>query len=553
MSASVSKLKSVPASTETSRITIPQILAWADTHWVLTGVWPKRGSVSVPMRPLDLSWHAVDVALALGTDGLSGDQSLVQILREFRGVDPATGQTVVDIGAVRDRTPSGVILSVQQIATWAEEFRAEWGRWPDINSGQIPGSGGESWCSVNAWLWKGGGGEWGAALRKRLFGGQRLTARRRFGPFTVDQILGWADFSHKANGCWPTASPAEVPGNPGLTWRYVNWCLTYGGAGLPGGSSLVRLLAAHRGRERPNYRPRLTIEGILSWADAHHTAHGCWPTSTSGAVAGVPGETWAKIDAALSGGCRGLPGGSSVVRLLRDQRGRVKYRRERAALSPRQILAWADAHHAATEKWPREKTGPVLGAPGERWRAVDQALKRGDRGLPGGSTLLQFLAENGRGPRLLDLRTIVSWAVAEHAATGKWPECKSEPVSTAPGENRSAIEVALQSGTRGLPGGTTLLRALAAVRPYRSAQREIPLSVDQILAWVVAHRAATGKWPGVGSGPVAGAPDEKWSNINKALRDGLRGLPAGSSLAQLIESLRRRRPGTDPRPPEVGT
>jgi hypothetical protein len=42
-------------------------------------------------------------------------------------------------------------------------------------------------------------------------------------------------------------------------------------------------------------------------------------------------------------------------------------------------------------------SGPVAGAPGETWRAIDEALRRGHRGLPGDSSLSWLLAHHGRG------------------------------------------------------------------------------------------------------------------------------------------------------------
>ena len=64
-------------------------------------------------------------------------------------------------------------------------------------------------------------------------------------------------------------------------------------------------------RKRP-----LTVGQILAWADAHHTRTGKWPTLASGPVAEAPGERWTAIDTALRLGCRGLPGGDSLTRLL---------------------------------------------------------------------------------------------------------------------------------------------------------------------------------------------------------------------------------------------
>ena len=62
--------------------------------------------------------------------------------------------------------------------------------------------------------------------------------------------------------------------------------------------------------------PRLTERQIRSWAKAHYRLHGRWPTRRSGAVADSGGETWSGMDVALNHGKRGLPGGSSLARLL---------------------------------------------------------------------------------------------------------------------------------------------------------------------------------------------------------------------------------------------
>ena len=62
-----------------------------------------------------------------------------------------------------------------------------------------------------------------------------------------------------------------------------------------------------------------------------------------------------------------------------------------------------------------------------------------------------------------------------------------------------------------------------------------PLAVAQILAWADAHHKQTGDWPTASAGPIPDDPDEKWLSVNAALRLGLRGLPGGDSLAQLLE------------------
>jgi hypothetical protein len=68
-------------------------------------------------------------------------------------------------------------------------------------------------------------------------------------------------------------------------------------------------------------KPPLIVAQILAWADAHHARTGAWPDARSGPVEGAPGESWKGLDRDLRDGYRGLPGGDSLLRLLRRERG----------------------------------------------------------------------------------------------------------------------------------------------------------------------------------------------------------------------------------------
>jgi hypothetical protein len=125
-------------------------------------------------------------------------------------------------------------------------------------------------------------------------------------------------------------------------------------------------------------RPLLTVEQVLDWADAHHAATGYWPSRRTGRIREAPfAVSWQAVDLALIYGYRGLPAGLSIVRLLEADRG-VKPRarrekRQRSALTVEQVLGWADAHRAATGRWPSSRTGPVReAAVGEDWRAIER-------------------------------------------------------------------------------------------------------------------------------------------------------------------------------------
>ena len=65
-----------------------------------------------------------------------------------------------------------------------------------------------------------------------------------------------------------------------------------------------------------------------------------------------------------------------------------------------------------------------------------------------------------------------------------------------------------------------------------------PVHPRQILAGAKAHKQRTGRWPHEKSGPVMEAPRETWAGVNAALREGLRGLPGGTTL---FRRLRRGR------------
>jgi hypothetical protein len=93
-----------------------------------------------------------------------------------------------------------------------------------------------------------------------------------------------------------------------------------GGRGLPGGSSLARLLEKGRRIGDRRRRHRLTIKQILAWADLHCQRTGQWPRHDSGPVLDAPGERWTAIQAALEQGKRGLRVQSSLFKVRRPYR-----------------------------------------------------------------------------------------------------------------------------------------------------------------------------------------------------------------------------------------
>jgi hypothetical protein len=218
----------------------------------------------------------------------------------------------------------------------------------------------------------------------------------------------------------------------------------------------------------------------------------------------------------------------------------VRNKQNLPPLTVDKILAWADAHFQRANEWPTQGSGPIIDSRGETWKSVQTALVQGLRGLPGGSTLARLLAEN-RGVRhhlmrpAFTLVRILSWADAHYERTGAWPNERSGPVIGEADETWKAIDRALQQGVRGLPGGSSLAKLLAEQRGKRNRLNRPRLTVDQILTWADAHYKLSGEWPTRYSGAVHGVDGETWSGINRALGRGSRELPAGTSLARLIE------------------
>ena len=222
-------------------------------------------------------------------------------------------------------------------------------------------------------------------------------------------------------------------------------------------------------------------------------------------------------------GHRGLPGGSSLAQLLTSRCGR-RNRKRLPKLSASQILKWADRWHRRTGQWPLLRSGPIPEAAGETWHGVDSALRSGLRGLPGGSSLAQLLAQrrgmrNRRAlPRLSDAQILV-WADAWHARTGSWPRRDAGAIPEAPGESWQAVNVALHLGARGLPGGSSLAQLLAAKRDVPNPAKRPPLTVGQILTWADRHREQTGRWPRLSDGPVLGVERETWVALGGGVSD----------------------------------
>lgn len=184
-----------------------------------------------------------------------------------------------------------------------------------------------------------------------------------------------------------------------------------------------------------------------------------------------------------------------ALRIRRPKR----LRHRPTTLNVSQILAWADAFHRTHGRWPLKTEGPVDEAPDTTWCGIDQALRKGGRGLPtrSGWSLAQLLAEQ-RGVRnrkrlpKLKIMQILKWADAFYRRTGAWPNLWSGPIEEAPGETWMGVNAALRVGLRGLVGGSSLGMLLAAKRGVRNNTSIPKLTPKMVLA--LGRRIPSKKW-----------------------------------------------------------
>ena len=161
------------------------------------------------------------------------------------------------------------------------------------------------------------------------------------------------------------------------------------------------------------------------------------------------------IDDSLRHGHRGLPRrtGCSPWPGSSPNGGEVRNAEYPPRLTTGRIVKWAKMHRSRTGRWSTLKSGPIHDAPGETWNAVDLALLKGRRGLPGGSSLARRCGVRNpqQAPRL--------------TTADRRPTRESSAIADAHGETSMAIHKVLSVGRCGLPGGSSLVRLLDERRP----------------------------------------------------------------------------------------
>ncbi len=164
------------------------------------------------------------------------------------------------------------------------------------------------------------------------------------------------------------------------------------------------------------------------------------------------------------------------------------------------------------KKWVGAASGPVMNCPGDTWKARQHMLSLGGRGLEGGSSIHQFIAER-----------VHATGETYKEQHGAYPDRNSGVFTEDPRLTWADIDDAYQKGTNAKSSlhrvfhGDTLTK--------ESIWRDV---LDELAASDIK------KWVSQASGPVMNCPGDTWSAREAMLIRGGRGLEGGSSISQLI-------------------
>lgn len=509
----------VEATTQKPPLTIESILAWADSHYQQTGMWPRQNTG--PILGTEETWSAVNHALDRGHRGLSvKNYSLAQLLEDYRGVRNRRGLKT---------------LTEDQILELADQHHRRTGRWPNRDSGDIDGTE-DSWSSICVALRNGARGlPRKITLADLLFEKRQVPNKANRPALTDQQVLEWADRHKLLTGEWPDQTSGPVDGE-NENWRGINSALSKGLRGFPGGSSIHQVLEAHGRIQRRFWDPSITVEDILFSADRFFARHKRWPKRTDIEPA-VRHFVWTTVDNQLRQGWENHSPGGSLALLLMEHRG-YRHHLQLDPLSPEKIIDWAQEYHESFGRWPTSKSGDVPGTT-ENWRKIDAALKQGHRGLTKGDSLAKLLSRKlgvhsrQTSPRL-SVKRILHWCDIHKSKYGCFPTVH-DARGPREGETWLAINASLERGNRGLPGGTSLAALLAEHRSHARGRHSPRLTIAMVVDWAKRHHKATGRWPTQQAIPIAGT-DERWDNIAQCIRLGLRGFPEGWTLRKILDA-----------------
>jgi desulfoferrodoxin (superoxide reductase-like protein) len=293
------------------------------------------------------NWNALDLALRKGVRSLSGGTSLLQLKQEH-GFSEAT-----------------LPLTPQKIVRWMQLYKE--------HDDEVKGKGlGRYPFSTDKTVWdKDKSGQW-LQVKNENWTVLDLALRRNSRTLLGDSSLLQLKQEHGFSEVTLPLTPQKI----------VRWIQLY-----------------------KEHDDEVKGQGLGEYPSQNNKI--VWDKDQFGQWIQIKNEKWNTINAALSGGFRSLPGGSSLAQ-LKQERGLNEDR----ALTLQKIVRWMQLYKEHDDEvkgaglgkypsqedkivWDKNEYGKWMQVKGEKWRTINQALRNGLRSLPGGSSLSQLKKEHG--------------------------------------------------------------------------------------------------------------------------------------------------------------
>lgn len=337
------------------------------------------------------TWGAIDSSLLAGVRGLIGGSSLAQFIEQNFSIRSYC------------KPPE---LSLEQIKDWIQQHISKYDKKPTAKSGVVEFAEGEykgtSWATIAHAMRNGVRGlVKGLSLAEFIKNVFNISNHYACKPLTVDIIYNWISQFIDKHDRKPTQNDGIIEFAKDeykeMTWSTLNSHLWKGGRGLSGGSSLSQFIKTHFGIKNCNCPPMLNPELINKWISAYIKRYKKKPAKTSGEVEFAEGEyaeiTWGAIDCAFKAGKRGLP--KTTLAQYIQKEFKIRSAGNVAFLPEELIIKWVQKYLDEYGIKPKAISEIVKYANGDHigitWLAIDASLHRGTHGLPGGSSLAQFI------------------------------------------------------------------------------------------------------------------------------------------------------------------
>ena len=437
--------------------------------------------------------------------------------------------------------PSLKPLAIAKILRLADAWYEKYETWPKKSSGNVLSLENLTWSKIDKQLQR---TDWGS-FANLLFLKRDVRHHLKQDKLTIHQIIEWAKDHFGKTKEWPTYKSGNVLAEPSENWSAIRSNLVAGGRGLPKGLSVEKVLFDELGVVGVRAGKKLTEQRVLTFALMHYEETGSYPTESSDWILDGK-DSWPTISFALNQGLRGLPGGSSLAKLLQAHNLKANPH-ERDYPSKDEIVDAAEIYQALAidNKLPTKESGSFLNPKylDLSWGAINSAITRGAIEDVQAKTLadlwvLEFDYRNVNDLGKLTECQILQWCdiyQSQHPDE-LLPSNQSESIPEMGTETFMGIDTAIRENRRGLQGLVSLDNLLFKKRGKRS-NRNLPLiTLKQIESWMVAWHGQNQKWPSSTDGEIPDSGSEKWSNINAVLHRGGRGLPK-TSLAKLKAAL----------------